>query len=193
MLPIGFVIVVMVYVEQTIRSPGANEPLSAYAIYFSLIGTFTAWPTYVITRSLPDFEVDGVSIIVLSVFFPVWGIIGVVVGLGVFAPFTCTALWSLNLSLVLRGRRAWHFFVIQSFAMLVIGSVVVALASKYLVDSFVLPSTLAWHLAHPFALRLAAELRRRDLEHLRGVCPHCGYPREGLTPGTPCPECGLGG
>ncbi len=35
-------------------------------------------------------------------------------------------------------------------------------------------------------------LLRRWLRARRGGCPQCGYSREGLKKGTPCPECGRG-
>jgi hypothetical protein len=40
------------------------------------------------------------------------------------------------------------------------------------------------------ATRLLTRTLRARTRAARNLCPHCAYPRAGLTPQTPCPECG---
>ena len=41
-----------------------------------------------------------------------------------------------------------------------------------------------------FALAWGARVARERRAARRHRCPHCGYPRRGLPPDAPCPECG---
>lgn len=191
-LPIGFVLTLIVVTERMSRFPTSGDPFFLNFVCFGLMGALTAWPTYLIIRRLPDYMIDGFSILIMAVLFPLWGAVGVVAGLFILAPFSCTAIWAINLAIALGKRRARHFFYIQSVATLALGTACVFVCSQLLVyDQVIFPILLAWHLAYPFALALTTELRHRDLEYLRSVCHTCGYPREGLTPDAPCPECGL--
>lgn len=191
--PVGLLLSAIVFLESSYGPGASSEPWLVYLICLSTIGAATAWPTYLTVRNLPDYQIDGFSIVVMAVLFPIWGTIGVAVGFFLLAPFTCTAIWAFNLGLVLSRRRAWHFFLIHSAVTLVLAIPLIWLASRNLYDFFslIFPTLLAWHVAHPFTLGLCAELHREDLEHLRSRCGRCGYSRDGLTPGTACPECGL--
>lgn len=192
LLPIALVLGAILFVVwPTHGTQSDDQVLWGYGTLFLVIGGATAFPACLMLRGLPDYKVDVLSIVTLAALFPMWGTVGIAAGLCVLAPFTCTGFWAISLSLVLARRRAWHFFLMQSGLTVGIAVPFVLIGWRWLDDPFTLPVVLAWHLAHPFALGLAAELRRSDLRHLRSVCHHCGYPREGLPSEAPCPECGL--
>lgn len=60
-------------------------------------------------------------------------------------------------------------------------------------EVFFIGAPIIWNAAYAGAcLPIAIEQRRADANTREFRCV-CGYPSDGLPPGSPCPECGLGG
>lgn len=188
LLPLLLPVVGIAYLEEFSRG---DDGYLVSMIVLALIGPCTVLPVHLTLRKLPAYSDESAGVLGMCSVFVVWGLPATLMGLFVLGPLVCTAFWSVLVGTVLRRRRAWNFFWVQGFIGFGLIWAAVILASRRLtVDPVVLPSMLAWHLLHAFTLAFAAELHRRDLEHLRSRCRRCGYPREGLEPGGVCPECG---
>lgn len=172
------------------RSP--NPPLLTYLALYAVLGILTAIPTRSILRKMPDYDLEHYPVMVFCCAFPAWSIPVSLVGLGLFSPLTCTAAWAVWLAMILGKRRALHFALMLGIPANVGAMAAWALLFPILQEPIIAPAVLIWQLLHPFALAIATELRLGDLEHAQTRCNRCGYPREGLAPDAPCPECGLG-
>lgn len=190
-LPITAIVLAIWLIEGPGLRPRMRDPMNTLGLTALLLGPLTVPSVFLITRRLPNFDLDGLALLVACACFAIWGVVASLLGLCFFAPITCTAAWAMSVAMLIGGRRAWHFLILLAIPTNGALLVNMRLLSGLVVDNFFLPPILVWHLLHPFALAVAAELRHRDLAYLRTVCKRCGYPREGLAPDAPCPECGL--
>jgi len=189
-LPIAAILLAIYLIQTLTQHAYINDPISINVILTLTLGFLTALPVHLIIRRLPRYPIDGYSVMAICCLFPFWLLPVAFLGGCFLAPIACTITWSIMLSVVLGKRRAIHFALLQAIpsniAMFFAHTVVPYNAA----DAFYTPTLLVWHLTHPFALAITAELVRRDHEHLSYCCHFCGYPRQGLGNADPCPECG---
>ncbi|MEM9373105.1 MAG: hypothetical protein AAGA55_05625 [Planctomycetota bacterium] len=167
-----------------------DDPVMYTIWMVALIGLATAPCIYFIARHVENGSSEAVALVVLSCLFPMWGVCISLLGLCLFAPVTCTIAWAMMLSTIFGRRRATHFACLQTLPAAVSVFVLPYHLPYAMADTMVAPSMFVWHITHPLSLAVVAELTKRDLQHLESRCNTCGYPRQGLSPADPCPECG---
>lgn len=167
-----------------------EEPFYYTMWMLALVGLATAPCVYFIAKRVNNGEAEAFGLVLLSCLFPIWLVPFSLLGLCILAPATCTIGWAIMLSMIFGRRRATHFALLQTLP----ASISLFVLPNYLPysmgDTIVAPTVLVWHLTHPFTLAIIAELTKQDLKFLESICNTCGYPREGLAPPDPCPECG---
>lgn len=134
---------------------------------------------------------------VLCVLFPLWGaLVGIMMCLGIGAPFVCSAIWGGVLALFLRRPIAFP-------TMLVVGLIsngilffpVKLSGGRYGLDpeSQFSMTIYAWYIAMLFAVPFVMHHKHippRPKFSGMHICQTCGYSLVGLGDEPTCPECG---
>lgn len=128
--------------------------------------------------------------LIVCALFPWWGVFVGMLGMLTFSGITCSLAWGVILAYTFKAPLA-------PVLMTAIGSIptaylLVTVAPNGVVPEWFFPGEVAfWQAtASPDVAWLGVRCRSKRLSIGEALCEVCRYPREGLTPGTPCPECG---